>query len=193
MNEWRWSVPTGKERELDQSLPSKTELQLYCLASCLYFMFIQYLVLTFTPYVILPSFAAFLPISAVLSQSPVFLRMQEKTRAKLATLEHSLGPSGGSGYPDAASGEPTADEGELYGMADDESDQLTDEAGQPAPASGPVFNKAPGAQRVRAIVSRGKRQGQDADSRGSWKSVGDESHGKENQWGDVVLEDQNQQ
>jgi hypothetical protein len=197
MNEWKWTVPAGKEGELQRKLPSDLELKAFSAASFVYFVFIQLLVLKFTPFVILPSLTALFPLTAVLAQSPVFLRMQDKTKGKLETLE-AKGVFGklpsGEGKELDFDGEG-ADEG-AYGLhsADHDDDDL---GSRPAAGDGSlstkpnnVFDKTAGATRVRAIVSRRKRE-QSADGAAGG---GDEEHGKENQWGDVVLEDeQNQQ
>lgn len=196
MNEWKWTVPAGKEGELQRKLPSDLELKAFSAASFVYFVFIQLLVLKFTPFVILPSLTALFPLTAVLAQSPVFLRMQDKTKGKLETLE-AKGVFGtlpsGEGKELDFDGEG-ADEG-AYGLHSADHDD--DLGSRPAAGDGSlstkpnnVFDKTAGATRVRAIVSRRKRE-QSADGAAGG---GDEEHGKENQWGDVVLEDeQNQQ
>jgi len=196
MNEWKWTVPAGKEGELQSKLPSDLELKAFSAASFVYFVFIQLLVLKFTPFVILPSLTALFPLTAVLAQSPVFLRMQDKTKGKLETLEAKgvFGrlPSGEDKELDF-DGDGGADEG-AYGLdsADHDDDFVSRPAAGDASSStkpNNVFDKAAGATRVRAIVSRRKRE----ESADGAAAGGDEEHGKENQWGDVVLEDEQNQ
>jgi hypothetical protein len=188
MNLWKWKVPEDKEGELKTKLPSDLELQGYTLASFCYFVFIQLLVLKFTPFVILPSLTAMFPLMTVIAQSPVFFRMQEKTKSKLETLENSkvFGQLSGKDKEMDFDGD---DEG-VYGLDSAEDAELNDTGddnvttSNAANSPNKVFDKSAGASRVRAIVSRRKREQQDAGGDG-----GDE-HGKENQWGDVVLEDE---
>lgn len=178
MNEWQWKVPESGKAALEKALPSHRELQIYSLVSSLYLLLIQLLVLKFTPYIIVPSLAAFIPLSALRNNAAVFSRMRDKVMAKLSAFEAGLDNDVKINL------EEETDEYEIYGMG--EEDRYGDQQ-----ANVPT-DIALGIRRARAKRHQGLLQ--TTVEQPPESIMGDEGHGKENQWGDVIIEDeQNQQ